>query len=71
MQNLEVELHSEYIALNDLLKITGIADSGGMGKQMVADGLVHVDGQLELRKTCKIRPGQMVEIQGVAHIAVK
>ena len=40
----------------------GICDSGGAGKMLVADGVVQVDGQQELRKTAKIRAGQVVEI---------
>ncbi|MFV1922467.1 MAG: RNA-binding S4 domain-containing protein [Methylotenera sp.] len=57
---IEFKLKGEYIALCDLLKIEGIAQSGGNGKQMVADGLVRVDGEIELRKTAKIRAGQIV-----------
>lgn len=58
------ELRGEFIALCDLLKTEGIADSGGQGKAMVAEGLVTVDGELELRKTAKIRAGQVVECLG-------
>ncbi len=54
-------LRGEHIALCDLLKLTGIADSGGQGKAMVAEGIVTVDGEIELRKTAKIRAGQTVE----------
>lgn len=57
---MQFELRGEYIALCDLLKITGIADSGGQGKTFVAEGLVMVDGKTELRKTAKIRAGQTV-----------
>jgi ribosome-associated protein len=57
----EFKLNSEFIALCDLLKTTGIANSGGQGKAMVADGHVRVDGEIELRKTAKIRKGQVVE----------
>ncbi|WP_028453638.1 RNA-binding S4 domain-containing protein [Chitinilyticum aquatile] len=70
MQAFEVELDQEYIALNDLLKITGVVDTGGAGKLMVASGVVQVDGQQELRKTCKIRPGQVVEVDGEVRITV-
>lgn len=62
--NQTFELRSEYIALCDLLKICGVADSGGAAKHMVADGGISVDGQQELRKTCKIRPGQKVSGAG-------
>jgi ribosome-associated protein len=58
------ELKNEYIALCDLLKICGVSDSGGAAKHLVAEGLVCVDGQTELRKTCKIRSGQVVTGDG-------
>lgn len=61
---IEFKLKGEYIALCDLLKTEGIAESGGQGKAMVAEGLVMVDGEIELRKTAKIRAGQIVECIG-------
>ena len=60
----EFELKTEYIALCDLLKTEGIAESGGQGKAMVAEGIVTVDGEIELRKTAKIRAGQVIECLG-------
>ena len=59
MDAVNFELNGDFIALCDLLKTTGIASSGGQGKAMVADGHVTVDGKLELRKTAKIRAGQV------------
>lgn len=61
---IEFKLKGDYIALCDLLKTEGIANSGGQGKAMVADGIVKVDGKIELRKTAKIRAGQIVECLG-------
>jgi ribosome-associated protein len=61
---MKFELKGEYIALCDLLKTVGIAQSGGQGKVLVADGNVTVDGEIELRKTAKIRKGQLVECFG-------
>ena len=61
MQTSTFELKGDFIALCDLLKTTGIADSGGQGKAFVADGIVKVDGAIELRKTAKIRAGQVVQ----------
>ena len=52
----------DYIELNHLLKVAGFADSGGAGSALVTTGAVKVDGQIELRKRNKIRPGQVVEI---------
>jgi len=64
METTTFKLKGEYIALCDLLKTEGIADSGGQGKAFVAEGLVTVDGEVELRKTAKIRAGQLVECLG-------
>lgn len=64
MSPIEFSLRGEHIALCDLLKLAGVADSGGQGKQLVADGAVKVDGQTELRKTAKIRAGQSVQCTG-------
>lgn len=61
---IEFKLKGEYIALCDLLKTEGIAESGGQGKAMVASGIVSVDGETELRKTAKIRAGQIIECMG-------
>lgn len=56
----QFELDGEYVELNQLLKLMGACESGGQGKQLVAEGLVQVDGEVEFRKTCKIRVGQTV-----------
>jgi ribosome-associated protein len=65
MQIIDFELRGEFIPLDALLKATGLAPSGGFAKGMVADGKVQVDGQMELRKTCKIRAGQVVSVAAV------
>lgn len=54
-------LKDEYIELCKLLKAANLVMSGGEGKEVVAQGLVTVDGQLETRKRCKIRAGQVVK----------
>lgn len=64
MRSLEFVLRGEFITLDALLKATGLAPSGGAAKLMVAEGLVQVDGRDELRKTCKIRAGQVVAVTG-------
>jgi ribosome-associated protein len=69
MQQLNFELDREFVELNQLLKLSGLCDSGGAGKALVASGAVSVDGVVELRKTCKIRAGQVVRV-GDAEIRV-
>lgn len=65
MDTIEFQLKGEHIRLCDLLKLAGIAESGGQGKRLVAAGEVKVDGQSESRKTAKIRAGQVVECRDV------
>jgi ribosome-associated protein len=65
MQEQTVLLSTEWIALCDLIKVAGVAASGGAGKALVASGAVRVDGVPEQRKTRKIRAGQTVELAGV------
>ncbi|TWI65300.1 ribosome-associated protein [Pseudoduganella lurida] len=65
MEKVEFELTSEFVELNQLLKLAGLCDSGGAGKQIVASGDVRVDGKQELRKTAKIRAGQQVTVGDV------
>jgi ribosome-associated protein len=51
----------EYIELKDLLKVTGLCESGGQAKAVISDGEVLVDGIVETRKACKIKAGQVVQ----------
>jgi len=64
MEMITFELQGEFIELCNLLKLAGIANSGGQGKLMVSDGIVQVDGNIESRRTAKIRSGQVVECLG-------
>jgi ribosome-associated protein len=62
MHHIDFELDRAFVELNQLLKLAGLVDSGGAGKALVASGAVRVDGAVELRKTCKVRAGQLVRI---------
>ena len=68
MSPIHVRLTGEHIELCQLLKLAGVATSGGEGKHIVAAGEARVDGNAELRKTAKIRAGQRVECRGVTII---
>lgn len=65
MKAIQIQLSGEYVELCQLLKLAGVAGSGGQGKHIVAAGEVRVDGQPESRKTAKIRAGQKVECRGI------
>ncbi len=65
MQEIEFQLKGEFVELNQLLKLVGVCDSGGAGKALVAEGVVSVDGKVELCKTCKVRAGSAVTLGDV------
>jgi len=56
-------LQGDYIELIQLLKATGLCSTGGMAKAVVEDGLVRVDGAVELRKRFKVRRGHKVQFE--------
>ncbi len=62
---IDFQLDRDYIELNQLLKLTGVCDSGGAGKALVAGGMVSANGITELRKTRKIHAGDVVTFQDV------
>lgn len=59
-----VEILREPIELYRLLKFEGLASSGGEAKNVIAEGLVSVNGDCETRKRKKILAGDIVEFAG-------
>jgi ribosome-associated protein len=60
----EFKLTSEYIELVKLLKLFGIAETGGHAKIIVQDGEVFLNGTREFRKRAKLRVGDKIEVFG-------
>ncbi|NND82003.1 MAG: RNA-binding S4 domain-containing protein [Gammaproteobacteria bacterium] len=56
----DVLLEREPVELFKLLKFEGLAGSGGEAKQLIADGLVEVNGVVEFRKRRKIVAGDLI-----------
>lgn len=55
-------ISTPFIELDKLLKRENIAASGGEARWMIADGLVQVNGEPELRKRRKLYPGDLVAV---------
>ncbi|MBP1629728.1 MAG: putative RNA-binding protein [Bacteroidetes bacterium] len=58
----ELRKKDEFIQLIQLLKVVGIAETGGAAQDMVLAGEVKVNGEVDLRKRAKIKPGDVVEV---------
>lgn len=63
MQQIRFPLNGDFIELYKLLKITQVAESGGVAKLMVEEGMVKLNGEPESRKRAKIKPGDIVDVQ--------
>lgn len=62
MEEIEFQLTSEYIELIKLLKLLRIAESGGQAKQLVENGEVILNDDIEYRKRAKLKSGDKIEI---------
>ena len=62
MKETKVPINTEFIKLQDLLKWTGVAQTGGHAKILVQDGHVAVNGEICLMRGKKLRPGDTVTV---------
>lgn len=58
----EIFIKTPFIKLGALLKLADITGSGGMGKLIIQDGLVTLNGQTCTQRGKKIYPKDVVEI---------
>ena len=61
MQELDFKLDTEYIELNKLLKILSLVESGGKANNMITEGFVRCNGEVDTRKRLKLRKGDKIE----------
>ncbi len=52
----------ETITLNDVLKLSGLADTGGQAKMLIQAGEVLVNGEVETRRKRKLKEGDVVSV---------
>jgi len=60
----EVQIRGGMIRLGQLLKLAGIADSGGDAKALIADGAVTVNGEPEARRGRQLHEGDVLAVAG-------
>lgn len=59
-----IHLREDYIKLGQALKAAGLVDTGAEAKIVIQDGLVRVNGQIEIQRGKKLLAGDMVEYRG-------
>lgn len=60
----KIKLRDEYIKLGQALKLTNLVESGVDAKFVIKDGLVKVNGQIEIKRGKKLYKGDIVEFDG-------
>ena len=60
----DIVIHDEFIKLEQALKLTGEFSMGSEAKYAVLDGRVKVNGEAELRRGKKLRPGDVFSFDG-------
>ena len=63
MEKMNINITTEYIKLDQLLKFSALAESGAMAKDMIFDGIVSVNGEVCTMRGKKIRPGDKVTVE--------
>lgn len=64
----EIQINTEFIRLDALLKFAGAAETGGDAKLMIQDGNVSVNGEVCTQRTKKIRDGDTVSLDGESYL---
>ena len=64
MDRQEVKISTEFIKLDALLKFAGLTETGGEAKEAAQAGRVKVNGQVCAMRGKKLRPGDVVELDG-------
>lgn len=59
-----ITIHTEYVKLQDLLKLANLVASGGEAKERIQGGEVKVNGQVCTMRGKKLRPGDQAELDG-------
>jgi ribosome-associated protein len=60
----EVAIAGSMIRLGQLLKLSGLADTGGEARELVTEGAVRVNGEIETRRGRQLHSGDVVELDG-------
>ncbi len=64
----ELKIHTEYITLNQAVKLCGEADSGVDAKIMILNGEVKVNHEIEMRRGKKLRENDVFEVKNHEYV---
>lgn len=64
----KVKISTEYIKLEQMMKLAGVVGSGSDAKHIISEGSVTVNGNVELQRGKKLRSGDIIEFEGKRYI---
>ena len=65
MEHIKIRLNEEFIKLGQALKAVGAVESGVEAKEVIQEGLVLVNGEIDTRSGRKLYEGDLVEFDGI------
>lgn len=71
METHEIQIHTEFIKLQDLLKFSGAVETGGDAKRIIQEGRVAVNRETCTMRGKKLRPGDRADIDGETELLVR
>ncbi len=71
MESHTIQIHSEFIKLQDLLKFAGAVETGGDAKLIIQEGRVVVNGEVCTMRGKKMRPGDKASIDNQLELVVQ
>lgn len=66
----EIKIDTEFVKLDQLLKYSGFAQTGGQSKIIIKEGLISVNDEIVTERGKKIRKGDIVKIKDVGEFVV-
>ena len=64
MEKMQIEIKTEFIKLDSLLKFAGLTDTGGLAKEIIQQGLIKINRKVYTMRGKKIRSGDTVAVEG-------
>ncbi len=61
-------MDEDFLTLSDMIKLSGIAQTGGQAKVLIQSGDVKVNGEVETKRKRKLRQGDVVEVNGEEYL---
>ncbi|SHJ77328.1 ribosome-associated protein [Anaerobranca californiensis DSM 14826] len=66
-----VKIETEFIQLQQFLKLINVVESGGQGKIFIQEGNIKVNGEIETRRGRKLYPNDKITIKGIGDFVIK